>query len=112
MKNRKGILINNAFQKVLHDCGFKTNKIWVDKGSKFYSKTMKIKFFDVKPSTYIDFDVDHNHKDPKFKVGYYVRILKYINIYGKFKNIVPWTYVIYGEKIVGTFYKEKLGSKR
>ena len=33
----------------------------------------------VESSTYIDFDVKHNDKDPKFKVGDHVRISKYKN---------------------------------
>ena len=33
LKNKKGISIVNAFQKVLNDLKRKPNKIWVDKGS-------------------------------------------------------------------------------
>ena len=29
---------------------------------------------DVKPSTYIDFDVENNNKDPNFKFGGHLRI--------------------------------------
>ena len=39
--------------------------------------TIKIKPIDVKSSTYIDFGIGNNDKDPKFKVGYHVRITKY-----------------------------------
>ena len=67
-----------------------------------------------------------NYKDPKFKVGDYVRISKYKNIFAKgympnwseevfvvnkIKNTVPWTYVINylnGEEITGTFYENEL----
>ena len=67
-----------------------------------------------------------NYKDPKFKVGDYVRISKYKNIFAKgympnwieevfvidrIKNTVPWTYVINdlnGEKVIGTFYENEL----
>ena len=40
---------------------------------------------DVKDNTYIDFEkeVNNNNKDPKFKVGDYVRISKYKNIFTK-----------------------------
>ena len=35
----------------------------------------------VKPGTYIKYGVEHNDKDPKFKVGDHVRISKYKNIF-------------------------------
>ena len=67
-----------------------------------------------------------NDKDPKLKVGDYVRISKYKNIFakgytsnwpeevfiiGKIKNTVSWTYVINDlndEEITGTFYEKEL----
>ena len=33
LKDKKGITITNAFQKILKESNSKTNKIWVDKGS-------------------------------------------------------------------------------
>ena len=74
-----------------------------------YHRTIKMKPVDVKDNTYIDFEKEVNDKDPKFKVGDYVRISKYKNIFDKrytpnwseevcvikkVKNTVPWTYVI------------------
>ena len=35
MKDKKGITITNAFQKILKESNSKTNKIWVDMGSEF-----------------------------------------------------------------------------
>ena len=85
-----------------------------------------MKPFDVKPSTYIDSSKEINDKDPIFKFGNIVRISKYKNIFAngyvpnwsekvfvitKFKNTVPWTYVISdlkGEEIFGTFYEKEL----
>ena len=76
---------------------------------------------DVKPSI-----KEINDKDPKFKIGDIVRILKYKIICAKgyvpnwseesfvikkVKNTVPWTYVISGlkgEETVGTFYEKEL----
>ena len=77
--------------------------------------------------SYVEYIVDSNDKDPKFKVGDHVRISKYIIIFAKeyasnwseevfiilkMKNTVPWTYAIIsnlnGEKIVGTFYGKEL----
>ena len=89
-------------------------------------RTIKIKSFDVKDNTYIDFDKEVNDNDPKFKVGDHVRISKYKNIFAKgytpnwseevfvikeIKNTVPWTYVINdinGQEITGTFYEKEL----
>ena len=91
-----------------------------------YHRTIKMKPTDVKDNTYIDFKKEVNDKDPKFKVGDYVRISKCKNIFAKgytpnwseevfvikkVKNTVPWTYVINdlnGEEIIGTFYEKEL----
>ena len=91
-----------------------------------YHRTIKMKPIEVKDNTYIDSSKEVNDKDPKFKVGDYVRISKYKNIFAKgympnwseevfiiskIKNTVPWTYVINdlnGEEIIGTFYEKEL----
>ena len=85
-----------------------------------------MKLVNVTDNTYIDFKKEINDKEPKFKVGAYVRISKYKNIFAKgytpnwsedifviskIKNTVPWTYVINylnGEEIIGTFYEKEL----
>ena len=85
-----------------------------------------MKSIDIKDNTYIDFEKEVNNKDPKFKIGDYVRISKYKNIFAKgympnwseevfiiskIKNTVSWTYVINdlnGEEIIGTFYEKEL----
>ena len=41
MKDKRVITITNAFRKYLNDFNRKPNKIWVDKGSKFYNRSMK-----------------------------------------------------------------------
>ena len=91
-----------------------------------YHRTMKMKPIDVKDNTYIGFKKEVNDKDPKFKVGDYVRISKYKNIFAKgytpnwseevfvvskVRNIVPCTYAINdlnGEEIIGRFYEKEL----
>ena len=40
LKDKKGTT-TNAFQKNLNDSNRKPNKTWIDKGSKFYNRTMK-----------------------------------------------------------------------
>ena len=75
----------------------------------------------LKSSTYINSSKKINCEDPKFKIGYIVRIPKYKNIFAKIyvpnwskdvfaikklKNIESWTYVISdfnGDKTVATF---------
>ena len=41
LKDKKDVTIVNAFQKILGDSKRKTNKIWVDKGSEFYNRSME-----------------------------------------------------------------------
>ena len=80
----------------------------------------------VKLNTYINFDVEGNDDDLKFKVGNHVRISTYKSIFGKgytpnwseeafvikkVKNTVPWTFVkedLNGKNIIGIFYVKEL----
>ena len=48
-----------------------------------YHRTIKMKPIDIKTSTYIDFEVEVNNKDSKFKFGNHVSISKYKNIFEK-----------------------------
>ena len=96
-----------------------------------YHGTSKMKPVDVKDNTDIDSTEVHsnkevNDKDPKFKFGDHVRISKYNFFFAKgytpnwseecfankkFKNAVPWTYVVSdlnGYEIIGTFYEREL----
>ena len=41
LKDKKGVSIVNAFQKILKESDRKPTKIWVDKGSKFYNSSFK-----------------------------------------------------------------------
>ena len=41
LKDTKGITINNTFQLGFDKSYHKPNKIWVDKDSKFYNRSMK-----------------------------------------------------------------------
>ena len=41
LKDKKGVSIVNAFQRILDDSNRKPNKIWVDKGSEFYNNSFK-----------------------------------------------------------------------
>ena len=41
LKDKKGVSIINAIQKILEDLDTKPNKIWVDKRSEFYNNYLK-----------------------------------------------------------------------
>ena len=41
LKDRKGVSIVNAFQKILNRSARKPKKIWVDKGNEFYNNSFK-----------------------------------------------------------------------
>ena len=41
LKDKKGVSIVDAFQKILDKSGRKRNKIWVDKGSELYNSSFK-----------------------------------------------------------------------
>ena len=54
----------------------------VTKYNDTYHTTIKMKPADVKSNIYIDSSKEINDKDPKFKIGYIVKISKYKNIFG------------------------------
>ena len=41
LKDKDKITTTNAFQKILKESNCKPNKIWLDKGSEFFNKSMK-----------------------------------------------------------------------
>ena len=41
LKDKKGTTIVNVFQNIVNDSKSKPNKIWIDKGSEFYNRSMK-----------------------------------------------------------------------
>ena len=97
----------------------------IDKYNNTVHRTIKIKPTKVKGDYYAKYNEDpSSKKDPKFKVGDYIRISKYKNIFAKgytpnwsekvfvinkIKNTVSWTYVISdfnGEEITGSFFEK------
>ena len=138
MKDKKGTSLVNAFKKIISKR--KPNKIWADQGSEFYNSTFKV-FLRINNiemhSTYkegksvvaeffIEYNVNLDKKDPKFKVGDNVRMSKYkiifakgytpnwseeVFVISKIKNTVPWNYIVSdlnGEEITGSFYEKEL----
>ena len=59
------------------------NQMIVNKYNNTFHSTIKMKLFDVKSSTYIDFINENNKRDYKFKIGDIVAISKYQNIFAK-----------------------------
>ena len=128
------LLLNDLLERKIYKYMTSTSKnVYIDKlydivdeNNNTYHTTIKMKPNDVQDNTYINADKEINNKDPKFKVGYRVRISKYKTIFAKgytpiwseevfvikkVKNTVPWTYVINdlnGEEIIGTFYEKEL----
>ena len=41
LKDKKGVTTVNAFQKILDDSKRKPNKIWIEKGSEFYNRSVQ-----------------------------------------------------------------------
>ena len=41
LKDKRGITITNAFKKILDESNRTPNKIWVDKVSEFYNRSLK-----------------------------------------------------------------------
>ena len=71
LKDKKGISIVNAFQKILKESDRKPNKIWVDKGSEFYNSYFKKWLKDN------DIEMHSIHSEEKFVVAEWViRTLK------------------------------------
>ena len=91
----------NVYFDVLYDI--------VNKYNNTVLKTIKMKPIDITNDSYAEYNENPNKNDPKFKVGVYVRISKYKNIFAKvytpnwseeifviskIKNTVLWTYLI------------------
>ena len=108
----------NVYFNVLNDIA--------DKYNNSLHSSIKMKPKDVTNNKFIEYVEETNKKDPKFKIGDHVRILKYKNIFAKgylpnwseeefvvnkVQNTVPWTYLINnlnGEEIKGSFYEKEL----
>ena len=67
-----------------------SNSVYIDKSNDVLKEcnntqytTIKMKPIDVKSSTYIDFAVETNDRNPKFELGDYVRTSKFKDIFKK-----------------------------
>ena len=87
MKDKKGVSIANAFQNILDDSKRTPNKIWVEKGSEFYNRSMKSWLQDNDSSIY------STHNEGKSVVaGRFIRTLKN-NIYKYMTSISKYVYI-------------------
>ena len=62
----------------------------INKYNNKYHRTIKMKPIDLKSNTYINSSKEINNKDPNFKIGDIVRILKYKIIFAKY-NVTNWS---------------------
>ena len=81
LKSKKGIAITNAFQKVLNESKRKPNKIWVDKGSEFYNRSMKSSLQNN------DIEMHSTHNEGNLIAERFIRTLK--NRIYKYMTSVP-----------------------
>ena len=81
MKDKNGVNIVDAFQKILDDSKRKPNKLWIDKGSEFYNNSFKNWLKDN------DIEMHSIHNEGKSVVTERLirtlktKIYKYINVY-------------------------------
>ena len=73
LKDKKGVSIVDALQKILDKSGRKPKKIWVDKGSGFYNNSFEKWLKDN------DIEMCSIHNEGKFVAERFIRILKSIN---------------------------------
>ena len=71
LKNKKGITVTKAFQKILDLSNRKPNKVWVDKRSELYNRSVKLWLQDS------DIEKYSTHKEGKSVVAErFIRTLK------------------------------------
>ena len=81
LKDKKGVAITNAFQNFLKETNCKPNKIWLDKLSEFYDRSMKSFLQNDNLELYLTYN------EGKFvvaeRVVWNVRVSKWKNIFAK-----------------------------
>ena len=87
LKDKKGITITHAFQKFLKESNHKPNKIWVDKGSEYYNRSMK----SVLKNNNIEMYSTHN-EGKSVVVQRFIRTLKN-NIYKQITSVSKNVYI-------------------
>ena len=83
LKDKKGIRIINPLQKILDKSYRKPNKIWVDKGSEFYNRSMKSSLQDSKIEMYSVHKEEKNVVAEKFITSLKKKKYKYMTSVSK-----------------------------
>ena len=87
LKDKKGVSIVTAFQKILKESNRKLNKIWVDKGSEFYNSSFKKQLKDN------DIEMYSIHNEAKLVVAErFIRTLK-TKIYKQMTSMLKNVYI-------------------
>ena len=98
LKDKKGVSIVDAFQKILKESDRKPNKIWVDKGSEFYNNSFKKWLKDN------DIEMYSIHNEGKSVVAeIFIRTLK-TKIYKYMTSVSKNVYINQLDDIVGQYY--------
>ena len=79
MKDKKSITIANAFQKIFDVSNRKPNKIWVNKGSETYNRSMKSWLQDSNIEMYSRHNKGKSIVAEKFVETFKNKVYKYIN---------------------------------
>ena len=88
MKDKKDITITNVFQEILDESGRKLNKIWKDKDSEFYNRSMKSWFYDNDIEIYSTRNEGKSFAAERFIRTFKNKICKYITYYQKMSMLL------------------------
>ena len=97
LKDKKGTRTTNVFQKILDESNQKLNKIWVDKGSEFYNKSMKPFLQKIDIEMYLTYNEEKSAIAEKF-----IKILKN-EIYKYMTSITKNAYIDKLDDIVNKY---------
>ena len=88
LKDKKDVTITNAFQSILNDWKRKPNKLWVDKGSEFYNRSIKPWLEDNNIEMYSRHNKGKSVVAERFIGTLKSRVCKYMKI--QYKKCVYW----------------------
>ena len=103
LKDKKGITITNAFQKILKESNRKPNKIWVDKGSEFCNSSFKKWLKDNEIEMYSIHNNGNSVFAERFIRTFQIKIYKYMTFISKNVFINKIDYIV--NKYNNTYHK-------
>ena len=83
LKDKECVAITDAFEKIINESGRKQNKIWVDKGSEFYNKSLKSRLQHINIEMYSTYDERKSVVTERFIRTLKNRIYKYMTSLSK-----------------------------